>query len=229
VGEAKEEEKMYANGVTTKNEIAEEEREAFKQALVLYYTQGPPIAKAFDQVEAGLIDRYYRRRKEHPEEIEKIDLTARAKAFQETLGERIAFEAWQFRQSREIQLRTAEILKEAISELERIIRGGPRTVGDKTVIPYPRDVIAAIRLLVDIAREGIAPKQRMDAVLQAYEESQRQEEKKGLELPLNFGISANFGTLTAIRPDGTRFSTSDGGHNGGARGGGGKRQALDDA
>ena len=42
--------------------ISDDERDAFKKALVIYYSGNGPIAKAFAQVEPGLIDRYYRRR-----------------------------------------------------------------------------------------------------------------------------------------------------------------------
>jgi hypothetical protein len=65
------------------------ERDAFKQALTIYYTVGGRIVDAFAQVESGLIDRYYRRKKKYPDEIQAIGDEAQAAAQQElSRGER---------------------------------------------------------------------------------------------------------------------------------------------
>ena len=59
---------MYANDNAPQESQTPSGRH-FAGAPVLYYLQGPPIAKAFAHVELGLIDRYYRWRKEHPDGI----------------------------------------------------------------------------------------------------------------------------------------------------------------
>ena len=63
---------MNAN-TGTRKKISEAEWEVFRQALVSYYVEGPPITRAFDEVEPGLIDRYYRRRKNYAEGIERLN------------------------------------------------------------------------------------------------------------------------------------------------------------
>jgi hypothetical protein len=70
---------MYNNSSGPKN-IADEERADFKEALTIYYSVSGPIGEAFKRVAPGLIDRYYRRKKRFPEEIEQIDAEALAAA-----------------------------------------------------------------------------------------------------------------------------------------------------
>ena len=93
---------MNANADAPTKTISDKEREAFYKALLLYYTQGPPITKAFDQVEAGLIDRYYRRKKRYPDEIRRIDRRARRMAASELAGEQLAADSRAIRYSGEI-------------------------------------------------------------------------------------------------------------------------------
>jgi hypothetical protein len=130
-----------ANGLT--KTISEDEREAFRKALELHYGQGMRMNDAFGQVEAGLIDRYYRRRKKYPEEVEAVNREARAAAMRKLSGDQMAFEARQIRESWRIQRAAIEMMDQALRALERIVRGEPWVVEGKTIIPYPRDRIAA--------------------------------------------------------------------------------------
>ena len=53
--------------------ISDTERAALKRALTAYYIGNGRIAEVFAQVEPGLIDRYYRRKKAFPAEMAEID------------------------------------------------------------------------------------------------------------------------------------------------------------
>jgi hypothetical protein len=203
---------MNANAnVTTKN-ISDDERKAFYEALLRYYTQGPPITDAFDQVEAGLIDRYYRRKKAFPDEIKRIDREARRMATAEIAGDKLAADSQAIRFSAEVQREAREALMKALPHLASIACGEVYFVdlGEKDkdgnpvlkrVIPYPRDQIAAASVLLDIARTGVQPKgYRLPGV-----EVEEVEEPQRPMIPV-LGIGADFTRVTATRPDGTEFT-----------------------
>ena len=77
--------------------------------------------------------------------------------------------------------------------------GNPVT---KRIIPYPRDRVAAISLLRDIARVGVQPERcRTPSVELEVEE----EEPRKPMIPM-LGIDANFSRVTTTRPDGTQFT-----------------------
>ena len=143
---------MDANANAPTKNIPDYEREAFYEALLRYYTQGPPITKAFDQVEAGLIDRYYRRKKAFPDEIKRIDREARRMATAEIAGDKLAADSQAIRFSAVVQRQAREALMAALPHLASIARGEVFVVdlGEKDgnpvlkrIIPYPRDVVAA--------------------------------------------------------------------------------------
>ena len=206
---------MNTNVDTTKSIISDEERDAFVEALTLYYTQGPPITAAFAQVEAGLIDRYYRRKKKHPLEIERINREARAAAWWQRSGEELAFEAEQVRRSHEIQRDAMEALERALPELARIARGEPSYLWDpatgeeRVVIVYPRDQISAARLLQSIARGGVlpegyeTPEVEMPVVAEEAVAGSGEADLSMLEL---LGVATRFSTLTARMPDGRTYT-----------------------
>jgi hypothetical protein len=205
---------MDANAnVTTKN-IPDSERQAFLEALLRYYTQGPPITAAFDQVEAGLIDRHYRRKKAFPGEIKRIDREARRMATAEIAGDKLAADSQAIRFSAVVQREAREGLMKALPHLASIARGEVFVVdlGEKDkdgnpvlkrVIPYPRDSIAAASVLLDIARTGVQPKHyRLPDVELEVEEV---EEPRTPMIPV-LGIGTDFTSITATKPDGTKFT-----------------------
>jgi hypothetical protein len=204
---------MNANAnVTTKN-IPDHERKAFHEALLRYYTHGPPITDAFNQVEAGLIDRYYRRKKRFPDEIKRIDWEARRVATAEIAGDKLAADSQAIRFSAEVQREAREALMAALPHLASIARGEVFVVdlGDrdkdgnpvlKRIIPYPRDVVAAVSVLLDIARSGVQPQHYR---LSGMELEVEEEEPQKPMIPL-LGVDANFTRITATRPDGTQFT-----------------------
>jgi hypothetical protein len=204
---------MDANAnVTTKN-IPDHERQAFYEALLRYYTQGPPITDAFDQVEAGLIDRYYRRKKAFPDEIKRIDREARRMATAEIAGDKLAADSQAIRFSAEMQRQAREWLMAALPHLASIACGEVYFVdlGEKDkdgnpvlkrIIPYPRDSIAAASVLLDIARTGVQPKHYR---LPGMETEVEVEEPRQPMIPV-LGIGADFTRITATAPDGTEFT-----------------------
>jgi hypothetical protein len=199
--------------VTTKN-ISDDERKAFYEALLRYYTQGPPITDAFNQVEAGLIDRYYRRKKAFPDEIKRIDREARRMATAEIAGDKLAADSQAIRYSAEIQREAREWLMKVLPHLASIACGEVFVVdlgekdkdGDpvlKRIIPYPRDQVAAASVLLDIARTGVQPKgYRLPGMELEVDEV---EEPRKPMIPV-LGIGADFTRITATTPDGTEFT-----------------------
>jgi hypothetical protein len=171
---------------------------------------GGAIAKAFGQVEAGLIDRYYRRRKKFPDEIDEINKEAQAEAHKERSFEREGFEARHERASWALKEAARRAVLELVPELERIARGEPRhveiedaggTISYKTIIPYPRDQIAAFKALVDSARYGFLPQKIAPPIVSAAET--KEDEHKGGLLPI-FSANPNFKRIEARTPDGKR-------------------------
>jgi hypothetical protein len=204
---------METNANTPIKTISDDERKAFYEALLLYYTQGPPITKAFDQVEPGLIDRYYRRKKRFPEEIKRIDREARRVATAEIAGDKLAADSQAIRYSAEVQRQAREWLMKALPHLASIALGEVQVVDPggkdkdgnpvtKLIIPYHRDVVAAVSLLRDIARSGVQPQHyRLPAVESEVEE--KEPEKPMIPV---LGVGADFTRVTATRPDGTQFT-----------------------
>ena len=109
--------------------IPDEEREAFKEALTIYYSGGARIADAFGQVEPGLIDRYYRRKKKCPDEIESIEDEAHRLALKNTEQAVIAHESSKFAISREIVQEAAAVQQRGVHMLAQIIDMEPGRTG----------------------------------------------------------------------------------------------------
>ena len=190
--------------------ISDTERAAFKEALTTYYLGDGRIAEVFAQVEPGLIDRYYRRKKKYPAEIAEIEREARDEAGRERSFEREGFEAQQERVSWAIEERAGEALLELLPGLLRIALGEPRVVevvdGDdgiitKAIIVYPRDQIAAMKLLLDIARHGVMPKSYWVRSASTVEDTQ-DANRSGL-MPIFAGNTA-FSRLEGVAHDGTK-------------------------
>jgi hypothetical protein len=195
---------MYNNG-NGKHHVSDEERAAFKEALTIYYSGKCRMVDAFAQVEPGLIDRYYRRKKKHPDEIERIDSEVRATVREERSSEQFAHEAWQWNASVDVQQLVGEHIKEVIDELLSIVRGEAKVIhieetGEtKVTIPYPRDRINAARLLLDIARNGLLPKGFQPSSVSDVQKERGYEAVSRLDL---IGVNPNFTTISAMKPNG---------------------------
>ena len=199
------------NDHSNKTGISDTERAAFKDALVRYFSGEGLIAEVFNQVEAGLIDRYYRRKKRYPDEMDEIEREAKAIARDERSATRIAFEARQQAESMRAQNEALDATVRALPELLRIVEGKPKDVEvrdadgtpyKKTTIPYPRDQIAAAKLLIAIGRTGLLP----DSYWSARAAATQDEDKDRGTLEPIFGAITHFNSVSAVRPDGTRFT-----------------------
>jgi hypothetical protein len=193
-----------AYGLTTK--ISEDERQAFRKALELHYGQGMRMNDAFDQVEAGLMDRYYRRRKNYPEEIEAVNREARAAVMRELSGDQLAFESRQLRASKELQMAAIKATHEALDKLGRIVNGEVFVVEGKVIIPYPRDMIAAANVILEIARKGVMPAtypRRLGEFLEADKEEKPEQRKPVIPL---MGVNPQFRSFQITGIDGTEYS-----------------------
>jgi hypothetical protein len=96
-------------------------------------------------------------------------------------------------------------MDQALSALERIARGEPWVVEGKTIVPYPRDRIAAANLMREIARNGVMPEgyARRREMVEA-DKAQKPEPRKQL-IPL-LGVDPNFSRVTVSTPDGTEYT-----------------------
>ncbi len=201
---------MYNNMSGPKN-ISDEERADLKEALTIYYSVGGPITEAFVQVESGLIDRYYRRKKKYPEEIEEIHAEAQAAAQKLVSSRRLDVDAELERKSRDIQRQAVKALMAGLPNLELIAMGGPLEIvnkgtGEVTTVPvYPRNQAQATRVLLNLARDGIVPRKRGPRTSAGG--GMEKQDGAVLSLPV-LGVPPDFSKLEYTKPDGRRISAA---------------------
>ena len=96
------------------------------------------------------------------------------------------------------------MVRDCLPQLERIASGKPYIPkgADKPVRVYPRDINEAFRILQSIGRSGVMPE---GYPARANLTASRKEERKPAVLPL-LPVNANFSSVTATTPDGTRFT-----------------------
>ena len=188
----------------TTNQLARKEREAILKALVSYYSGAAHIADALNQTEGISKGTYYNRKEQYPEEIKQLHAEAKAIAMRQRFGDQIAFEARQVNASMEIQREAWDIVRGSIPVLQRIVSGKPYTPegADKPVRIYPRDINEAFRILQSIGRSGVMPE---GYAARAAVPAGGTEDRKPAMLPL-LPVNANFSSVTATTPDGTRFT-----------------------
>lgn len=201
--------------------ISAAEREAHLEALYLYYSGACPKGDAFTRTEGTSIGTFYTRRKEYPVLVEQIEQEARLRALSERDEEELSFEGELIAKSREIQRSAAEALGAAIPTLAIIASGGPIKVkftdgegnpAERDQIVHPKDIVAAAKVLQDIAAQGArAETRRIVNVIPDKEKapalSEPEPEEDKIELPkLSPGV--RFGQVTAMREDGTTITAS---------------------
>jgi hypothetical protein len=184
------------------------ERTAYqmRQALCHFYLGRGSKKECLDALDGISETTYYRIKNEYPDLVDAIDRSARREALYRTCGEDIAFQARQKRESREIQRRAAEILKECLPVLASIALGEPRRVDvdgeTQFILVYPRDRLKAIALVQKIAREGTLPKREITLKDIQWAEPPREAEEPSLDWLINIGVPTDFHTVTATTPDG---------------------------
>ena len=188
----------------TANQLTDKEREAILKALVSYYMGAAHIADALNRTEGISKGTYYSRKEQHPDEINRLHAEAKAIAMRQRSGDQIAFEARQVNASMEIQREAWDIVRHSVPVLERIVSGKPYIPegADKPVRVYPRDIKEAFRILQSIGRAGVMPERY---AAQAPIPAGGKEDRKPAMLPL-LPVNANFSSVTATTPDGTRFT-----------------------
>ena len=75
----------------------------------------------------------------------------------------------------------------------------------KTSIPYPRDRIAAVQVLLSIARNGIVPENVARATRMSVGADKKEEEAPDWPMIPITGVNPDFTTITATAPDGTEL------------------------
>lgn len=199
---------------TTNGGIDKEEQAAITESLFLYYSgQVHIIADALTQVKGISTGTYYRRREELPDEILRIQKEARAQAREYIAGQRQALDAEAVQFSKELQLKAREHLESGLEMLGVIVRGEIQEfdLGEKNrdgtpkikrVVPYPRDMTAAMNILQMLARGGVLPEGKITLPLVS---AQTEEEPEPPVIPM-LGIGTDFRRVSATAVDGTTYT-----------------------
>jgi hypothetical protein len=101
-----------------------------------------------------------------------------------------------------------EAVRKNLAEMERIASGQPRVVWDegeqqeRVLIPYPRDQIAALKVLQDAARYRVLPQKAWPGTSSAAEDET--DTYEGGLMPI-FAANPNFSRIEGTAPDGTEI------------------------
>jgi len=179
------------------NRIPEYDATAILEALTARERDGLTMREAFDGVGMS-VDTFYRRKKDFPDDVAEIERQAKEAASKARLEMLDEFSTRQLMASLEIQRQATDTLLASIERLARIARGESEEVETadgqrKVILSYPRDQIAAVRALANIARTGVLPKGHL--VLPQNE--------AGPNLPPPSFPGLNWSRVQAIAPDGT--------------------------
>ena len=188
----------------TTSQLTDKEREAILKALVSYYMGAAHIADALNQADGISKGTYYNRKEQYPDEIKRLHEEAKAIARRQRSGDQIAFEARQLDASMRVQQKAWATMGEKLDVLARIASGKPYIPkgSDKPVRVYPRDINESFRILQSIGRSGVMPEGHPS---RARVPASSKKERKPAVLPL-LPVNANFSSVTATTPDGTRFT-----------------------
>jgi len=205
---------MTVTDVTTTTKISGEERQAIEDALFAYYAgEQHTISEALTTTKGTGVGTYYQRRKDFPDEILGIQKTARLKAREFIAGQRQALDAEAIAASKELQANARKALQEGLESLAIIARGEMReyslddkerdgTQKVKTILPYPRDIVGAMKILQELARGGVLPEGNTILPPEYATEEQREP-----MIPI-LGIGADFTRVTATAMDGTQYTAT---------------------
>ena len=155
---------MNGNGKST-NRISEHDAAIILEALTARARDGLSMREAFERIPMS-VDTYYRRKDKFPDEIEEIEKQAEAAGRRERLEMMDHSTYRQILNTIALRDSAAEILLQALPNLERTVTKDSYTVTlpngkQKEVMIYPRDVNAAVQRLQELAQFGTLP----DAVL----------------------------------------------------------------
>jgi len=193
-----------------------------EQALEAYYSgQATSLIDAVESVENLGRSTFYKYRDEYAEEFALLETRVQIEAVQERRGIEQAFAREQLEISMRVQREASQAAADLLPTWMEIARGDVRTVrmpdgkdkagNDKTtekkIIPYPRDMLEAAKLIVSVARDGLRPEHGQALAgtqpIQA-EEPKQLAEPETKEIALIPGlVASDFDRVTATLPDGT--------------------------
>jgi hypothetical protein len=84
--------------------------------------------------------------------------------------------------------------------------GEPRVPDGKTIVTYPRDMIAVVSALLAIARTGVMLESyaRLTKAVRGADKEEKEPPPAPM-LPL-LGVNPNFGRVSVVAPDGTEYT-----------------------
>jgi len=177
-------------GISAKKSLESQERDRLEAGFIDYYLNQTPITKAMSN--AGVpTSTYYRWRDAFEDEVEEVQGVAADRAAAIMRRRHSEFLLSQVGASVEVQRQARDAVFEGVPMLAAIARGEVRQVGDKNVIPYPRDIARAMELLLQVATFGVLPEE--SAIL-------LQEEEASKPPPQFPGLA--FSKVTATTPSG---------------------------
>jgi len=151
---------VNGNGKST-NRISEHDAAIILETLTARARDGLSMRDAFERVPMS-VDTYYRRKDKFPDEIEEIERQAEAAGRRERLEMMDHSTYRQILNTIALRDSAAELLLRALPYLKRILTEDGYTVTDhegkeRFVVIYPRDVIAAVKVMQELAQFGTLP------------------------------------------------------------------------
>jgi len=214
---------MEQNGTAlTETDISDANRVAIEEILSRHLMGQESLSKVIDEV--GSISRttFYRIRKQYPDDFEEIRRGVLRSVLSRRSDSRLAHDAYKETLTYDLEHHVGDHARSIVDQLLLIVNGKPYEVevlvnrrnddGEwelvyepKSIVPYPRDIIAAANSLYAFLKEGVLPESSHVAAASPVEVT---EEQSGL-MPI-FGGNTAFSKIEATRPDGTRFSINVG-------------------
>lgn len=191
--------------------ISPDQARALKAALASYYKGERSLTEALDIEEGTSTSTYYRLKDEHPSQMEQIDRSARREALLDKAGLQLHIEGAMMTESLAAQREAAMALLQTIPHLLEIATGRSREVevtgrdGEsytKMIASYPRDMVAAAKLLQEIARGGTLPELPTNFSA-ADEKDDRAPDPSTL-----LGPGPDFSRIEITTPDGRRLTAT---------------------
>jgi hypothetical protein len=208
---------MEPNGslTPTKNIIDERYADAIVDILTRYLLGEARVAQLLENEPALSKSTYYRLKADHPQEWAELEQRARRAALAARTTDRLAFEARQETGSHLLRENARELLLGNLGGLGQILQGGTYEVEvleynraaevyesrRKTVVIYPRDVIAAAGKLHEIFRDIVPDLEVVPVRLEDGTDDSH-------VLPSFLGASTDFTKVSLTAADGRKVEIS---------------------
>lgn len=203
------------NFLTEKN-IGEAHRLAILDVLTRQFLGQGSLVSIIDDVDGISRTTFYRLREMYPEDFDEIKAEARKVALTERSDKRVSHDAYKENLSYELEEYVGGKIRDVVDSLLLIVNGEPyevsvlvnrrdesgqweRVYEQKSIVPYPRDMVSAANALHAFLRDGVLPESSRMPVSSAAEV----EELSGGLMPIFAGSTA-FKRIEGTAPDGTR-------------------------